>query len=344
MTSVTQNTLYVTSDGAWLEKENDTIVVRVEREKKLQVPLLHLSSIVCLGRSSASAPLMAACADAGIMIAFFSAEGRFLARVDGLPGGSVALRRAQFRAADDAAARLAVARAFVMGKLVNSRRFVMQARRDAADDRKGPLGEVVDRLQVLARRAEGADRMDELRGIEGSGAREYFASLSLLIKRQEDAFRFDGRSRRPPRDPLNALLSFGYALLMTDCAGALAGVGLDPAVGFLHEDRPGRLSLALDLMEEFRVPVVDRLVVALVNREQVRPGDFQTGEAGDVRLTDDARRRFLVAFQEAKRETVHHELLSQELAWGRLPHVQAQLLGRSLRGELDAYPPFVIRG
>jgi len=337
------NTLYVTTEGAQVYKDHETALIKVNGEKKLQVPLLHLSSIVCMGPVYVSPELMAACAEAGIHIAFFSPTGRFLARVEGLPGGNVLLRRQQLRCADDREQTLRIARSIVLGKISGARQFLLHARRDAEEDRKADLEFAASRLSVHAGELAAATDLDMLRGIEGVAARDYFAVFNLLIKRDDEGLRFNGRSRRPPRDPVNALLSFGYALLMQDCAGALAGIGLDPAIGFLHEERPGRLALALDLMEELRCPVVDRLVLALINRSQLGASDFVQDEGGGFRLQDEARKRFLVAYQENKKADVLHPFLEQRIAWGRVPQVQAQLLARMLRGDIDDYPPFAFR-
>jgi CRISPR-associated protein Cas1 len=341
--NVQMNTLFVTAEGAYLHKDHATVMVKVNGETRAQVPLVHLASVVCFGRVSVSPDLMAALSEAGAHVAFFSTTGRFLARVEGMPGGNVLLRRQQFRAADDAARSLSIARAIVIGKVANTRAFLMHARRDAAPERKDALAEACDRLTVHLRALPRAESVDVVRGLEGAAAAVYFGVFDSLIKREEDALRFSGRSRRPPKDRVNALLSFGYALLMQDCAGAAAGVGLDPAVGYLHEERPGRLSLALDLMEELRAPVVDRLMVSLLNRGQVSAGDFVEEPGGGFRLKDEARRTVLVAYQEAKVTEVRHLFLDQSITWGRVPHLQALLLARAVRGDLDAYPPFSIR-
>jgi CRISPR-associated protein Cas1 len=338
------NTLYVTTEGSYLHKDHDTVIIKVENEKKAQIPLLHLGSVCCFGRVSLSPDLMGAMATAGIHIAFFSPTGRFLARVEGMPGGNVLLRRQHHRAADDAARSLSIARAMVIGKIANARQFLLHARRDAAtDERRAEIGVACERLALHLRGVSTAGSVESVRGFEGIAAKDYFSVFGALVKRNEDAFAFNGRNRRPPRDRINALLSFGYALLMQDCASAAAGIGLDPAVGFLHEDRPGRLCLALDLMEELRVPVVDRLMLSLVNRGQLTRDDFVEEPAGGIRLTDPARKAVLVAYQAAKALEVKHEFLEQTIAWSRVPHVQAQLLARALRGDIDAYPPFSVR-
>ncbi|MFP2960438.1 type I-C CRISPR-associated endonuclease Cas1c [Myxococcus sp. 1LA] len=337
------NTLFITAEGTRLNKEGECVVVTVQEQKKAEVPLRHLRSVVCLARAWLTPELMESCLEAGIHVSFFGMTGRFLARVEGVPGGNVLLRRQQYRAADDQGRSLAISRALVTGKLGNARRFVLHAKRDAMPERQEVLAEAARRLSEHLRAVSRAEDLEQVRGLEGIAARDYFESFPSLLKKGASGFEFDGRNRRPPRNPLNAMLSFGYALLAQDCAGALAGVGLDPAVGFLHEDRPGRLSLALDLMEEFRAPVVDRLVFSLVNRGQLRPGDFRTEAAGAVLLKDDARKTFLVAYQEAKQVGVRHAFLGQETTWGMAPHLQALLLARHIRGELDGYPPFAMR-
>jgi CRISPR-associated protein Cas1 len=338
------NTLFITADGTRLNKQGECVVVTVHDEKKAEVPLRHLRSVVCLARAWLTPELLESCVEAGIHVAFFGTTGRFLARVEGLPGGNVLLRRQQYRAADDPVRTLALSRALVVGKVANARHFLLHARRDAAVERQALLSDAAHRLTGHLRALERADDLDQVRGLEGIAAREYFDAFPLLLKAEASGFTFGGRNRRPPRDPLNALLSFGYALLMQDCAAALAGVGLDPAVGFLHEDRPGRLSLALDLMEEFRTPVVDRLVFSMVNRGQLKPEDFRTEAAGAVLLRDEARKSFLVAYQAAKQGAVRHLFLEQDTHWGTAPHLQALLLARTLRGELDTYPPFAVHG
>lgn len=337
------NTLFVTLDGAYVHKDHATLVVKVDGETKLQVPMAHLGSVVCLGRVSVSPELMGALSEAGTHIAFFSMTGRFLARVEGMPGGNVLLRRRQFRAADNTAESLSIARAMVIGKVSNTRAFLMHARRDAGEDRKGELKAACERLSIHLRALTSAQTVESVRGFEGIAAKDYFGVFDLLIKRPEGEFRFGGRSRRPPLDRINALLSFGYALLMQDCAGALSGAGLDPAVGYLHEERPGRLCLALDLMEELRCPVVDRLMLSLVNRGQLGVDDFTEEAAGGFRLKDDARKKVLVAYQENKLQEVKHLFLDQMTTWGRVPHLQALLLARALRGDMEGYAPFSIR-
>jgi len=259
-----------------------------------------------------------------------------------MPSGNVLLRKAQVRASDAPAGALELARGFVIGKVVGQRRQVGRAAREwgSTCEHGERLAAAGRHLAVLARRALRAEDLDELRGIEGAAARAYFDVFSLMIKVDDEAFAFRGRSRRPPKDPVNAMLSFGYALLQRDCAGALVGIGLDPAIGFLHADRPGRLGLALDLMEELRVPVVDRLVLALINRRQLTSADFKRRDGGAWQLTDEGRRSFLTAYQKGKQGQIRHHFLEQDATWGMIPHLQARLLARALRGDLEAYPPF----
>lgn len=338
------NTLFVTLDGAYLHKDHATLVVKQEGETKLQIPMAHLASVVCMGRVGLSPELMGALSEANIHVAFFSANGRFLARVEGMPGGNVLLRRSQFRAADSREKSLSLARSMVIGKVANTRSFLMHARRDAGDGKKGELKTACERLSIHLRALASADNLETVRGLEGIAAKDYFGVFDHLIKRPEAEFRFEGRSRRPPRDRMNALLSFGYALLMQDCAGALMGMGLDPGVGFLHEERPGRLCLALDMMEELRCAVVDRLMLSLVNRGQLGVEDFMEEASGGYRLKDEARKKVLVAYQENKQQEVRHIFLDQATVWGRVPHLQAQLLARALReGGAGEYAPFSIR-
>ena len=342
--SVTLNTLYVTTNGAYLHKDHASVVVSVNQETRLRVPLHHLEAICCFGRTMVSPALLGACAEAGVQVAFFTDRGRFQARVEGLARGSVHLRVAQHDTARDAERGLEIARAIVLGKIVNGRAFLVRARREAHDESKEEaLGRSVEALRGQIGASGRAESLEELRGHEGAAAREYFQALNACVKRDEPEFAFVRRSRRPPRDRLNAMLSFGYALLLQDCAAAAAGVGLDPALGFLHEMRAGRLSLALDLMEEFRAVVVDRLVLAMVNRRQVGPDDFFEEPTGGWRLSDAARKVMLQTYQDAKRVDVQHSFLEQTVPWGRVPHIQAQLLARTLRGDLDVYPPFTWR-
>ncbi|HEX3698341.1 MAG TPA: type I-C CRISPR-associated endonuclease Cas1c [Polyangia bacterium] len=343
MTAQAQNVLYVLSDGAYLSRDHDTVVVKVDGERRAQVPICQIEGVAVLARAGVSPELLGGLVDAGVFVSFFGYGGRLLARVDGIPGGNVLLRKAQVRASDNAAATLALARSFVIGKVASERGQVRRASRDGNGESAEVFGAAADRLAIFSRRALEADNLDELRGIEGGAAREYFQVFDRLLKTDEADLRFNGRSRRPPADPINAMLSFGYALLMRDCAAALAGVGLDPAIGFLHEDRPGRLGLALDVMEELRAPVVDRLVIALVNRRQIGAAHFRKFEGARWEMTHDGRRSFIAAYQAAKSDQIKHIFLEQNASWGLVPHLQARLLARTLRGDIIAYPPFQLK-
>jgi len=333
------NTLYVTTQGSYLRKEGETVVVSVEKETRLRLPLLNLGGIVCFGNVLASPFLLGACAEAGVAVSFLTENGRHLADVVGAPSGNVLLRREQYRRADDPASSTALARAFVAGKIANARHVLRRAARENAAD-PATVNTAADALAHRLRALGTAETVDAVRGFEGEAAAQYFAVFGHLVAQQRDAFPFGDRNRRPPLDPLNALLSYFYTLLRFDAAGALAAHGLDPAVGYLHRDRPGRAGLALDLMEEFRAPFADRLALSLVNRQQIRPEHFRTDEGGAVLLTDDGRKEVLTAWQKRKQEEIDHAFLGETIPIGLLLHAQALLLARHLRGDLDAYPPF----
>jgi CRISPR-associated protein Cas1 len=279
-----------------------------------------------------------------VSIAFLSEHGRFLARVVGETSGNVLLRREQYRRADDDAATLEIARSIIAGKLVNSRAVLLRGARDrTGNEEVAALTAAAARMWAFLTALETARTLDEARGLEGAAAREYFAVFDALVVQEREAFAFTARSRRPPRDPINALLSFVYTLLLHDVTAALESHGLDPAVGYLHRDRPGRVSLALDLVEEFRPWLADRLVLTLINLRQVTGSDFVTGETGAVTMSDEARKTVLVAWQKRKQDELTHPFLDEKLTVGLLPSIQALLLARHLRGDLDAYPPFVWR-
>jgi CRISPR-associated protein Cas1 len=336
-----QNTLYVTTQGAYLAKEGEAILVRVEGETRLRLPVHNLDGIVCFGNVLCSPFLLGHCAKNGVQISFLTENGRFLARVQGEVSGNVLLRHTQHRAADDPCRTADLARLFVLGKIANTRVVLNRAARDRPDTPAADALRTASRqLALCLDTLRATATTDQIRGVEGQAAQLYFAAFPRLITVDEAAFAFAGRNRRPPRDPVNALLSFLYVLLAHDIQGALEGVGLDPAVGFLHALRPGRPSLALDLMEELRPCLADRLVLSLVNRAQLRASDFTTDPAGGVRLADDARRTVLKAYQERKRDEITHPFLGEKLPIGLIPHVQALLLARHLRGDLAPYPPF----
>ena len=338
------NTIYVTSDGAWLRKDGQNLVVEVEGAERGRAPLHLLDGVVSFGRAGASPSLMAACAEAGITLSLLDPNGRFLARIEGQRSGNVLLRRAQYRAADDPARQVPVVRAIVAAKSANQRAVVRRALRDHGDTMdtvpRETLVQLERKLTDVGRRTLVTDDVAALRGLEGEAAQAYFAGFDHLVRADGEAFRFQGRSRRPPLDRINALLSFLYAMLGHDCRSALETHGLDPQVGFLHADRPGRASLALDLMEELRPVLADRLALSLINRRQVAPEDFVVEAPGGVRLTDAARRTVLTAWQDRKREELRHPFLNEAMPLGLVASAQAQLLARHLRGDLDGYPAF----
>lgn len=339
------NTLFVTTQGAWLNKDGENIVVSVDNEERGRVPLHTLGSVVEFGRVLLSPPLLGACAAAGISINHMTEEGRFLARVEGPISGNVHLRRTQYRWADDPKRRDGIISSIVAGKILNQRAVVARAVRDHGEKlenaHRDALSAASDRLGLIVRRLQKPLAADELRGAEGEAGHVYFSVFDHLVRGEKPLFAFSGRSRRPPLDAINALLSFVYALLTADVRAALESVGLDPAVGYLHTDRPGRPSLALDLVEEFRPFFADRLVLSLVNRRQLAVNDFRTLDNGATLLSDEGRKTVLVAYQERKRDEIQHPFLDEKVTVGLLWFVQAHLLARHLRGDLDAYPPFI---
>lgn len=338
------NTLYVTTQGTYLARDGETVAVRVEQETRLRVPVHTLSSIVCFGRVSVSPALMHLCGDQQVAVSFLSEQGRFLGRVEGRISGNVLLRRQQYRWADDPEQCAEVARAMVVAKVANCRTVLLRVLRDHAETVEVEEVETASRrlAEIIVRLGEPVP-LAEIRGCEGEAARAYFGVFDHLIVAQKSDFFFTQRSRRPPLDPLNALLSFVYTLLTHDVAGALSAVGLDPAVGFLHRDRPGRPGLALDLMEELRPFIADRLVLSLVNRQQIRGKDFRRTETGAVLMDDETRKTVITAYQKRKEEELQHPFLEEKIALGLLPHAQALLLARHIRGDLDGYPPFIWR-
>ncbi len=339
------NTIYVTSEGAWLRKDGANLVVEVDGAERGRAPLHLLDGVVSFARAGASPALLAACAEAGVTVSHLDPNGRFLARVEGARTGNVLLRRTQFRIADDAARKAVIVRGIVAAKAANQRAVVRRALRDHGETMPAPARDALvlaeRRLTDAARRTIITTEVDGLRGIEGESALVYFSVFDHLVRVDGPEFRFRGRSRRPPLDRLNALLSFLYAMLGHDCRSALEAHGLDPQVGFLHADRPGRAGLALDLMEELRPVLADRLALSMINRRQLVAGDFVVEEAGGVRLTDAARKRVLVGWQERKRDELRHPFLGETVTLGLVAHIQAQLLARHLRGDLDGYPAFV---
>ena len=336
------NTLYVITEGAALRKDGENLVAEVDGAERTRVPLHMLGSVVVFGAIYVSPPLIQACAGGGITIVLLDRAGRFQARIEGPVTGNILLRREQYRVSD---APDDIVRSIVSGKIANQRTVLQRALRDHGEelsaDRRKAVESAVARLgMILQRVGLSDDGADFLRGAEGEAGRVYFGVFNDLLRTPNADIVFRGRSRRPPLDPVNALLSFLYTLLVHDCRSAAESVGLDPAVGFLHRDRPGRPSLALDLMEELRPALADRLVLALLNRRQIGTKDFMKQDNGAVLLTDDGRKTVLSAWQERKRTERRHPFLDEVAPLGLVPYLQAQLLSRHLRGDLDAYPPW----
>lgn len=338
------NTLYVQTQGSYLQLDHETLKVKLEEETK-QVPLHHLGGIVAFGNVLFSPFLIHRCGLDGRSIVWLTQGGRFQGRLAGPTTGNVLLRRAQHGAICDAEQTLSIARYVVAGKLQNARSVLMRAAREAKE--KGDEARLRSAAQVHADGIESAQRatdIDQLRGVEGYGAKAYFGAFEGMIRTNREGFEFSGRSKRPPKDPINALLSFAYTLLANECVSACEGVGLDPQMGFSHVLRPGRPSLALDLMEELRPVVADRLVLNLVNRGQIVPEDFEVRPGGGMLLKDGARKDFLMAYQKRKQEEVFHPIVGSKVPLGLLCHVQARLLARHLRGDVPQYAPFILRG
>jgi CRISP-associated protein Cas1 len=340
-----QNTLYVSQDGAYLHKDGESIVVRHEKQKIGQFPIIAIGEVVCFGFGvSVSAPLAEHCALNGITVTYLNGSGRFLARMVGPLRGNVLLRRQQYRDADDENRALDVAKCCVAAKVLNQRSCLQRFLRNHSDaEGADELQVAVTRLGVIHKRLGEAPNRDILRGHEGDAASTYFGVFDKLILSADPQMRFGARNRRPPTDRVNALLSFAYSLLALDLRSALEAVGLDPYVGFLHVERPGRPSLALDLAEEFRAPFADRLVLSLVNLRQVNAAGFSVGAAGEVTMDTPTRKAFLASYQARKRETIRHPFLDEDMELGLAFLAQARLLARFVRGDLDLYPAFIWR-
>lgn len=338
------NTLYIMTPNAYAHLENNTLRVDVEREKRSQVPLHHLGAVVCFGNIMISPALMHRCADDGINFVLLDSNGRFKARLESAVSGNILLRQAQYQKAADKQFVLAIAKAVIAGKLRNCRQVLLRGAREASDeDDQRELSSAAKYLAIAIRNLPGTDTLDRVRGIEGDAAKVYFSALPYLVRRDiRTFFTMNGRSRRPPRDRFNALLSFLYSMVMNDCRSAIESAGLDPQLGFLHSVRPGRAALALDLMEEFRSTLADRLALTLINRGQITERDLQEREGGAVYLQDDARKIVVIAYQERKQEEITHPLLDSKVPFGLLPQLQARFLSRTIRGDMDDYIPFVV--
>lgn len=336
------NTIYITTEGASLRKDGENLVAEVEQVERARVPLHMLASVVVFGAIYVSPALMGACAGTGITLVLLDRNGRFAARIEGPVSGNVLLRRAQYRASESPEE---IVRSLVIGKVSNQRSVLMRTLRDYGptydEAHRKAIVAVTERLAHILRRVEMKDiTADQMRGSEGEAAGAYFSVFDHLIRVPEPEMRWCGRSRRPPLDAVNALLSFLYTLLTHDCRSACESVGLDPAVGFLHRDRPGRPSLALDLVEELRPVLADRLALSLINRRQLGPKDFEMRDGGAVLMTDGARKQVLTAWQERKKEERVHAFIDEKIPLGLVPYVQAQMLTRNLRGDLDTYSPW----
>lgn len=335
------NTLYVTMPDAYLACDGENVVIRVKEETKFRVPIHNLESIICFGFAGASPKLMYLCSERGVALAFLNEYGKFMGRVTGGISGNVLLRRAQYRWADDTAVSGRLAKRFIAAKIVNSRALLHRVRRDhpesvdtlALNKAISWLGGTLDRLDKAA---DG----NAIRGVEGEAAQVYFTNFNQLILNQKEEFTLITRNRRPPTDRINALLSFLYTLLAHDVTAALESVGLDPQVGFLHRERPGRPSLALDVMEELRPHFADRLAVTLINRKQISADGFIVKENGAVIMEDETRKEVLTAWQKRKQEEITHPYLEEKISLGLVPYVQALLLARHIRGDMEDYPPF----
>ena len=336
------NTLYVTSEDAYLSLEGENVLVNRDKAVIGRFPLHNLEQIVCFSYAGASPALMGACAERDIGLSFCTPRGKFLARTGGISRGNVLLRRTQYRCADDPLESVFIARSMIFGKVYNARWSMERTRRDhkLRIDESAFEQACATHRELLPRILEVTD-LESLRGLEGAAANAYFGILDQMILRQKENFFFHQRNRRPPLDNVNAMLSFAYSLLANDCASALESVGLDAYVGFLHRDRPGRTSLALDLMEELRPCMADRFVLTIINNRLLSAADFEKSESGAVRMTDGGRLKFLKHWQERKQETLTHPFLEEKMPWGLVPHVQSLLLARYLRGDIDAYPPFL---
>jgi CRISP-associated protein Cas1 len=338
------NTLFVTTDGSYLAKEGECLTVRMEGRPKTRIPIAGIESVVCLGRVSHSPQALEHCAVNGVALIHLTETGRFMARLEGPVSGNVLVRRTQYRWADDAGYSARLTRGFLTGKIANSRLVLRRGARETAEvPASASLSAAADTLSGKLRLLEREAAVDSLRGIEGEAARVYWAAFPSLLGGGDPAIGFTARSRRPPLDPMNALLSFLYTLLANDIRGALDAAGLDPQVGYLHRDRPGRPSLALDMMEEFRAVMADRLALTLVNRGQLRAADFKRLDGGGVVMDDDARRTVIIAWQERKRVERRHPYLGELTPIGMFWHLQALLLKRCMRGDLDDYPPCLWR-
>ncbi len=336
------NTLYVTTQDSYISREGETVKVKIGQTNKLNIPVHTLDGIVCFGNVSCSNPMLQLCAQRHVTVSFLSQYGRFWFKMQGPVSGNVLLRRTQYRLSDEEEKAVEIARNIILAKIMNSRAVVSRAIRDHSETiNVDELHVATERLERIMHAIQKATNLERLRGFEGDAARTYFAVFDTLILSHKNHFFFRERSRRPPRDNVNSLLSFIYTLLCHDVVSALETVGLDPAVGYLHRDRPGRPGLALDLMEELRPFLADRLVLSMINRQQLKPKGFMKTESGAVVMDDDTRKDVLIAYQKRKQEEIRHPFLNEKIPIGLLPFAQALLFARFIRGDLDGYPAFI---
>lgn len=338
------NTLYITNPNAYLSKDGENIVVKVNDEEIGRRPIHILESIVCFNFNGMSPSLMRLCSQNGVNVTFLNQYGNFLGRVQGEVNGNVLLRRAQYRLADDSIKSLDISRNFIIGKIANGRKIINRAIRDHGEVvNKDLLIEIQEKMNSSIDKVKSCNSADELRGLEGDISKSYFIGINELILQQKDIFYFVERTRRPPLDNLNALLSYAYTLITYEMVSALETVGLDPYVGFLHTDRPGRVSLALDMIEELRSYMADRFVISLINRKQINSEGFMIKENGGVLMKDDTKKIFLSSWQNRKQDIVEHPFIQEKIEFGLIPYVQACLMARFIRGDIDEYPPFFIQ-
>ena len=339
------NTLYIQTQGAYLRLEQETLKVEIEKELKLQIPLHHLGGIFAFGNVLFSPFLIHKCAEDGRNLVWLSQYGKFKARIASSTTGNVLLRKAQHQAVDSPEASLSIARYIIAAKLQNTRSVVKRASREAKTEvDRDTLNQTAQIHQESLKNAETALDLEQLRGIEGYAAKAYFSSFTQMVRQNRDAFALTKRTKRPPRDPINALLSFVYTLLVNDCISACEGVGLDPQLGFIHAIRPGKPSLALDLMEELRSPLADRLVLTLINQKQIKADDFTERPGGAIYLSETGRKTLLTSYQKRKQEEIQHTIINSKIPFGLVSHIQARLLARFLRGDVPSYQPFILRG
>lgn len=336
------NTLYITTQKTYLHKKGEAIEILLDDKVLASIPMINLEGIVCFGNIRVSPYLLGAAPEYNITISFLSETGKFLARVQGPVAGNVLLRKEQYRISDDKTKSAKAAKFILYGKISNQATVLKRALRDHGDKINVPkMEEAIEYLSNNIKLIDKTDNLESLRGIEGDSAEKYFSVFDELITSQKEDFKFAGRNRRPPLDNVNAMLSYIYTLLYHDMISALECVGLDPAVGFLHRDRPGRLSLALDLMEEFRPFFADRLVLSMINRREIVAKDFVTSASGAILMSDEARKKLIAAYQKKKEDVLTHPYIDKKMHIGILFHTQAQLLARYIRGDIDGYPVYI---